>query len=63
MSRRSVRFTQAEITRAVKAIIAGGMQVGEIVIAPDGSIRIIAVGQSENDVDREILEFRRKHGY
>jgi len=40
MTRRSARFTQAEISRAAKVAKAQGMAVE---IAPDGSIRIVPV--------------------
>ena len=34
------RFTQADVTRAVKGAIAAGMEVTRVIIAPDGTIQI-----------------------
>lgn len=43
---RAARFSQADLTRAVKAAEKAGMCVARIRIAPDGSIEVIA-GQPE----------------
>lgn len=36
------RFTASEITRAVSACKDAKMEVGEVVIEPDGRVRIVA---------------------
>lgn len=63
MSRGRARFTQADVSRALRAVKkAGG---GEVIIDPDGTIRI-AIGTAaakrtaettEEMLDRELAEF------
>jgi hypothetical protein len=40
MSRRPARFTQADVHRAVKAVMRAGVNMA-VEIAPDGTIRIV----------------------
>ena len=40
------RFTQADVARTVRAVAAAKLRA-EIVIAPDGTIRIVPVDQSQ----------------
>jgi hypothetical protein len=69
MSRGPVRFTQADVVRAIKAARkAGG---GDVVVLPDGSICITSepatvaprVVMTEDEIlDRELAEFEAEHG-
>jgi hypothetical protein len=43
MSRRPARCTEADIKRAIKALLASGAY-GSVEILPDGTIRVAAVG-------------------
>jgi hypothetical protein len=73
MPRASSTFRQTDVTRAVKAVRAAGVEVGKVEIRPDGTITIGAgsadkVGQTtdngavSNDLDRELAEFEERHG-
>jgi hypothetical protein len=42
MARAPSRFRQGDITRAVKAVIAAGVEVREVLVDTDGKIRVIA---------------------
>jgi acylphosphatase len=48
-----VRFTQAEIVRAIRAFHSAGLEVGAIRLNSDGTIEIVAMGyetaRSEGD--------------
>jgi hypothetical protein len=44
MSRGPLRFKQADVTRAVRAATAAGVEVREVVVGTDGAIRIIVGG-------------------
>lgn len=50
------RFTQADITRAIRGVTAGGCRVARIEIEPDGTIVVIPEGAAEmarpNPLDR-----------
>jgi hypothetical protein len=41
MSRGPHRFKQADVTRAVRAVTAAGVEVREVVVGTDGAIRVI----------------------
>jgi hypothetical protein len=69
MSRGPARFTQADVTRAIRAARkAGG---GDVIVFPDGSIRIAsepatvaprAAMTDDELLDRELAEFEAQHG-
>jgi hypothetical protein len=66
MSRGPHRFRQSDITRAVRAVIAAGVDVREVMVDANGAIRVI-VGRVEapplgDDLDRELAEFERLRG-
>jgi hypothetical protein len=41
VARRSVRFTKRDLTRAVEAVLAAGLQIAFVRIEPDGAILVI----------------------
>lgn len=43
-------FKQSDVKRAVAGVIAAGMKVGRIEVAPDGKITIIPESVADNDV-------------
>ena len=49
MSRRKARATQADITRAVRGAIKGGLLVTGVQIDGDGKIVVLSGGQSQPD--------------
>jgi hypothetical protein len=52
MSRGRHRFTQRDVTCAIRAATAAGLEVREVVVDIDGAIRIIA-GKPENAAGAE----------
>ncbi|WP_411351206.1 hypothetical protein PNH50_12350 [Leisingera aquaemixtae] len=44
MSNYRAAVKQSEITRAVRGVVAAGVEVGKIVIGPDGRIEIFPIG-------------------
>lgn len=44
MGRRPSSFTASDVTRAVKATVAAGLDVGRVEVQPDGTITVIAKG-------------------
>jgi hypothetical protein len=50
MSRRPYRFTEAEVTRATKAVVKAGVPVARVEVSPDGRI-IVITGKPEQEHD------------
>ncbi len=44
MSNSRAPVKQSEITRAVRGVLAAGIQVGKVVVGPDGRVEIFPVG-------------------
>jgi hypothetical protein len=42
MARAPSKFRQGDVTRAVKAVVAAGVEVREVTVDVDGKIRVIA---------------------
>jgi hypothetical protein len=69
MSREPLRFKQSDVTKAVRAVVAAGIGVREVVVDANGAIRIIvgepantsSVVDNQDDLDRELAEFERAH--
>jgi hypothetical protein len=65
MARAPSTFRQQDVTRAIKATKAAGVDIAKIEIAKDGTIRIITVEArpaAQDDLDRELAEFEARHG-
>lgn len=68
MARAPSTFRQADVTRAVKAVVAAGVDVGRIEIDKSGKI-VIVTGKpqesaivTQDDLDQELAEFEARHG-
>jgi hypothetical protein len=62
--------TKAKITRAIATLEAMGKTVGGIELSPDGTVRLLvgaplasAPLSPEDELDRELREFRQANGY
>jgi hypothetical protein len=66
MSRRPSTFKQQDVTRALRAAVAAGIEVQRVEIAKDGRIVIVAspgaAASSLDDLDRELIQFEARHG-
>jgi hypothetical protein len=65
MSRAPSAFRQGDVTRAVKAVAAAGVDIARIEIDRAGKITIIAAGSSAdpgNDLDRELEQWEARLG-
>ena len=65
MSRAPSTFLQQDVTRAVKALRAAGVNIVRVEVTKDGKIVIVtAEGQpaAQDDLDRELEEFHVRHG-
>jgi hypothetical protein len=51
MSRRPCTFKQRDVTRAVKAIVAAGVQIERVEVSKDGKIVIVTAKPSESIVE------------
>lgn len=47
MGRRAASFTATDVTRAVKATVAAGLDVDRVEVQPDGTIAVITKGQED----------------
>jgi hypothetical protein len=64
MSRAPSTFRQQDVTRALRAAAAAGVDIARIEIDKAGKITIIAAsGAAEpaNDLDRELAEWEARH--
>jgi len=60
MVRKTVRFTSADLTRALKAVKTAGLNITRIEIESDGKIVIITGAGEVSDGARAIEEWRAK---
>lgn len=56
MARRAANFTASDVTRAVKATVAAGLDVDRVEVQSDGTIAVITKGQ-ENGNKSELSDF------
>lgn len=68
MARAPLAFRQTDVTRAVKAVVAAGVEVARVEVDKDGRIVVIAGKPAQsapvaaNDLDAELTEFEVRHG-
>jgi len=67
MARAPSIFKQGDVTRAVKGVVAAGVEIARVEIDPTGKI-VIQLGNgaakeqaAPDDLDRELAEFERCH--
>lgn len=65
MPRGPATFRQRDLTAAVRAVVAAGVEVARVEVGSDGKIVVVAGKPSENEtpseLDRELHEFEAKH--
>jgi len=65
MARVPAIFRQQDVTRAIRAAKAAGVEIQRVEIAKDGRIVIVTGGAEpavQDDLDRELEQFRARHG-
>jgi hypothetical protein len=65
MARAPSTFRQKDVTRAIRAAIAAGVDIARIEVAKDGRIVSVTGGAQpavQDDLDRELEQFRARHG-
>jgi hypothetical protein len=67
MARGKLRFRQSDVTRAIKAAVAAGIDVARVEIDKEGKIVIVTgkpdpVGGNVDDLDRELREWEARRG-
>jgi hypothetical protein len=68
MARTPSTFRQADVTRAVKAVVAAGVGIARVEIDKSGKIVIVPGKPQEpamarqDDLDQELAEFEERHG-
>jgi hypothetical protein len=64
MTRAPATFRQSDITRAIRAARKAGVENVRVEIAKDGRIVIVTGGAQpvQDDLDRELEQFRARHG-
>jgi hypothetical protein len=59
MARAPSKFRQHDVTRAVKAVAAAGVDIARVEVDRAGTIRIIAAGSEPAGQGREVNEWDR----
>ena len=68
MARTPSTFRQADVTRAVRAVVAAGVGIARVEIDKSGKIVIVPVKPQQpaiarqDDLDQELAEFEARHG-
>ena len=59
MARSNLTFRQSDVTRAVKAVVAAGVEVARVEVDKDGRIVVVAGKPAPNGGDQEGNEWDR----
>jgi hypothetical protein len=66
MARAPSTFRQQDVTRAVKAVVAAGVDIARVEIDKSGKIVIVTVTATgvgpQGDLDLELQEWEARHG-
>jgi hypothetical protein len=66
MARAPSTFRQQDVTKAVKAVTAAGVDIVRVELTKDGTIAIITSSKARTEVqdnlDRELAAFQARHG-
>jgi hypothetical protein len=65
MARSPLTFRQQDVTRAVKAVTAAGVDIARIEIGRDGKIVVVTqqpATSQQDGLDQELAEFEARHG-
>ena len=64
MARAPATFRQSDITKAIRAARKAGVENVRVEIAKDGRVVIVTGGAQpvQDDLDRELEQFRARHG-
>jgi hypothetical protein len=65
MARSPSTFREQDVTRAVKGVIAAGMNIERVEIGNDKIVVVTHQQQGcgpQDDLDRELVEFESRHG-
>jgi hypothetical protein len=65
MARGAATFKQRDVTAAIKAALAAGVEVARVEVGPDGKIVVVTGKATEqepvNELDQELAEFEARH--
>jgi hypothetical protein len=61
-TRNPANFRQGDITRAIKAAQKAGVALSRVEIGPGRIILVTGAQPPADDLDRELVEFRVRHG-
>jgi hypothetical protein len=59
MSRSKLKFRQGDVTRAIKAARAAGMEIGRVEITPDGNVRVFPSGGNDPELADDARHSKR----
>lgn len=61
MGRGKHKFRQTDMTRAIKAAQAAGMEIGHVEVTPDGNIRIFALGGNDPELAAALDQWHKEY--
>jgi hypothetical protein len=61
MARRALTFKKGNVTRAVKAVVAAGVDIARVEVGPDGKIVVVVREAAEMIEGSELDNWMEKH--